>query len=384
MLSFMVHRLKYIFFLFIFAHNQAQCVDSIQHLVEDCAFCVTPFNQKASQFFICDSTHAMISQNDPQNGLILDPLLTRIPKIDRALFEVEQLVLQTSDGVSVPAFFINNHSDRVVVLGASCLQDPLHKMNCFAARLIRLGYDIMMFDYRWHSEALYKIIANAAFSPFESLVEVEKNEVAAAIAWLNEHNPHYRDIVGLGQCYSCYTFAAAQVEAQLKHQQGFTKLIFDSPWLSMWAVIEATQQEPQVCCCAERVADNPCYIKNIVGFPLIKWPLVLLQKLFCLLSPEVSIIRYVEQIKEVPILFLYGTGDIEVPVNHFNRIWAATNPCKATLVMPGEHTRLLGTNDNKKMYMHVVRRFIDNPFESFFSVLNQDLSEAIKNTNSNH
>lgn len=332
--------------------------------------------KNTTQFFLCDSKCESISQKDPQGGLVLDSLLPIITKKDRQTFAAEELVLTTQDGVAVPAIFINNHSDRVVVLGASCLQDALHKMNSFAARLIQSGYDIMMFDYRWHSQPLRSTVWSSLFGPIEQLVEKEKNEVTAVIKYLKEYNPSYKDIVGLGQCYSCYTFAAAQIQAQKNGESCFTKLIFESPWLSLWSVMEASQQEPQVCVCETSPDANPYYIKSIMRFPLIKWPINLLKKIFCYFSPETSIIRYIKEIKDVPILFIYGQDDIEVPVNHFNRIWTATTTPKATLVVPGGHTKLFHNDDNKKMYMHVVNNFIQSPFNLFFDKLAQEIMDV--------
>src|SRR3989338_973729 len=140
----------------------------------------------------------------------------------------ESVVLKTHDGYSFSALYFNRGSDTVLVLGQGFFgvkENMLFEAGLFSK------YDIIAFDYRWNE--LGEFLLNPRHWNTGFLLIKEADEVESVLDFLQQKK-QYKNIVGLGQCYSCFTFIMAQYKRQKHKKLNFTKLILDSCWLSLF------------------------------------------------------------------------------------------------------------------------------------------------------
>ncbi len=264
--------------------------------------------------------------------------------------EVHNLNLVTDSGISFPIIFFDRKSPVVLVLGQ---RFPGSKEEMLTYAHAFKQYDIVMFDYRWNNMASYSLHPATLFNPVKRFMCDPEEEVHTVISFLLSRKS-YREIVGLGQCYSNYMFARAQAHAQKQHKPFFTKLILDSCWLSLKGFMQQIIRDPWLPSNPQHGSENGT-IKKLLNSSWIN-------KIasFCSnkATPDVSIIEWINIIRNTPILFIHGSNDLIVPLSDFDNVWNATcNTPKAALITPYQHS---DNFHDRRWYVHVCETFINS------------------------
>ena len=218
-------------------------------------------------------------------------------------------------------------SDTVIVLGQG-LPDSQNRWKHKRDQLA--PYDIVTFDYCWKF---------ASLNPQQNLVNDRYKDVMTIVNYLRtEPTLSYKKIIGLGTCYSAFTFASAQAHAQESTTPLFDKLIFDSIFDSLLTNALSTTADPSLSC------------NNDTGFlpDWAKWIFRTLRarRLLTWIIPDVSIIPHLSKITATtPILFIHGLNDLLVPIEAFRTIWDKVHAAPSVaLITPYSHVRNMKYN----------------------------------------
>jgi len=277
---------------------------------------------------------------------------------------VVETTLSTASGVEVPVIWYQRKSNTIII-AAQSLPASKESMRFLAKMFPR--YDIVMFDYCWNQH-YGRFVAKSFFtgSLIKKVLLDEEQELAAVIEHVLQDHA-YTKVIGFGQCYSCYHLAKIQSDAINRTGSGpFTHLIFDSCWHSLWSFIERICTDPLLPA-NPRYGGAPCVLKWITDNWLFK-KIILGTTFAC--TDDVSPVTYLPSVT-VPVLFIHGRNDLFVPVEHFERIWSATDEHnRIALLTPFEHVHNLG---NKGVYQHVIYQFITRNWPFSY----QEASQAI-------
>lgn len=161
----------------------------------------------------------------------------------------EVVNIETEEGFYIPCTYFNKHSNKIIVMGTG-FGNSRNKL--LPLLEIFPSYDVLFIGY-WGKEgnyskdksqtSLYKNPPNIRY--FAQRFRREANDVKAAVRYVrNKLEKKYRQVIGLGMCYSSYTFSKAQAEAESNQEILFDKLIFDSSWYSARAVGDKIAEDP--------------------------------------------------------------------------------------------------------------------------------------------
>jgi len=281
---------------------------------------------------------------------------------EKLLKKATNYTLKTKDNVSFDVLFLDRQSDKVLVIGQGfpgSKEDGLYEAGLFN------DYDVILFDYRWKDMLSFMVSFQTAFSPLNRFFYDEIEEVKSVVAFLKKKK-NYKEIVGLGQCYSNFTFVAAQATGK---EALFDKLILDSCWFSLKAFVKQITLDPWLPG-SPQDGGAPKWLKKILACCAVREPLLLLSHL---IVPNVSIEPYLSTLKITPILFIHGIYDLMVPYKStFQKIWKATSSSKkAAFVTPFRHST---NTENPEIYKLICDQFIKNDFDQFVqqvSMINQ-------------
>ncbi len=255
--------------------------------------------------------------------------LHHIPQPKGRLTHVHELVLHTHSNTTLSAFHFDRNSDTVILLGQPF---PSQKEKMLALANALNMYDVIIFDYRWKQLNSYSWTPHTMVAPVDRLMHEPVEDVNTLLNYI--HNKKvYTHVIGLGQCYSAYTFTLAQLKAQEYRQLGFTKLILDSTWLSLKSFLKQIAADPWL----------PAYPQHGGGERLIKkilrisWIHKSLHSIACGLTSDANILEPISLLTNIPILFLHGKRDLIVPIDDFEQIWHATQTDKCALITTHAH-----------------------------------------------
>lgn len=275
----------------------------------------------------------------------------------------QELILNIEESnITVPILFFDRKSDKVIVAGQG-LWGSKEDMITFA-RLFP-EYDVICFDYRWASDSYFFINASTLMSPIKSVLFDEQQEILIIGNFL-KNRKKYKDIIGLGLCYSASLFLITQVNNNNNNngncksgEKIFTKLILDSVWLSLKDFVANISLDP----CLPfnpQIGGCPNIIKNILKAQIIQFPLV---NFLQWITPDYSLDTYLSRITDTPILFIHGLEDLLVPINTFKDIWYLTrNTQKAAFMTPNRHS---DNSKNRLVYKTMCSEFIELEFDLF-------------------
>jgi hypothetical protein len=264
------------------------------------------------------------------------------------LHEACPVTLKTSTGVEFSALFFNRQSDTVLILGQGF---PGGKESMLSFAKLFPDYDVIVFDYRW-KDLGYALNPLNLLYPLKRWVYNAREEVEAVLAFL-ENYKHYRQKIGLAECYSTFLFVLAQAQAQRENRKAFDKLILDSCALSLLKFAERISIDPLLPI-SPRVGGTPEAIQAFLRSRAIRSVML---KLLHALMPQVTVEGYLAEISNVPLLFIHAQNDLMVPLEHFDQIWSAVQHTpKVALITPYRHADNL--RHDKKVYRYVCEQFI--------------------------
>lgn len=257
----------------------------------------------------------------------------------------------TDDGFSITGKFYHRNSKTLLIIGQGFLspqEDLIDIVKNFN------DYDILTFDYRWHNnDAFFSLIQH----PYKNLLTACAQDVDTIInACLKQSRTNYTHIVGIGLCYSCYTFLKAHTQRPL-----FTHLILDSCWPTLDAFMENLIKDPWLSRNPQQ-GGTPSFFKQILTNPMIHFCL----KKFCslLLPGTESTLILLKEIT-IPVLFIYGKNDQLVNANNFYLLWKATQTrFKAAYINPSQHTNTAYLNP--RLYKQICTLFFTSRTSTAF------------------
>jgi len=288
--------------------------------------------------------------------------------IDHGESQIEERVsnfdLYSDNRVKIPTIFFDRGSDKLLVVGqgfSGRKEQQVYKTKIF------LDYDIVVFDYRWIRSYRFYLKPTTIIHPYQKILLEEKDEVLTVVNEIKSRK-RYTDVIGLGECYSNFTFAMAQVESEQNGNPLFSKLIMDSAWLSLADFINEITLDP-VLPLKPQKGGTPKIIKKVLKKKYIHKCLFNFVKLFV---PKISSANYLSQIRMAPILFIHGTQDKMVPYETtFNRIWdTVVNTSKILFITPFEHSY---NDKDKATYKFICDAFMSSSDLKEFKKLVRDI-----------
>jgi hypothetical protein len=279
--------------------------------------------------------------------------------------EKQDVLLQPRDidlkTVSNRAFqgqlFENSHKD-VIVVGLGKGATPKDKEPY--VRAFGKDYDVFIFRYDWQMPEYQSI--SERIHPSKRFFEHNHEEVIAVVSYLKEQG--YQQVIGLGECYSAYTFAAAEAHATCNKKQLFSKLIFDSCWLSVKQMAASFVKDPWLSG-NPLEGGSPEIVKNIMSSCFIFKPI---HFFVSLILSDLNVTDYLKYIT-VPTLFIRGINDPAVSSGDFDTLWGSVqHEQKAALITPFHHSNSF-KRAGRNAYLYVANLFIQESFDTFLQEL---------------
>ena len=273
----------------------------------------------------------------------------------------QEVNLKTEDKRFVRAFYFNRGKDKIIVMApgfGSSVEVLAPMIEIFS------DYDLLLVNY-WgmgknlaEDKSVTAWYRNPAQRYFSERFQREERDILAAVKFVRDKK-NYKQVVGLAQCYSTFTYSKAQVTSQKRKIKCFDKLIFDGCWYSAYSVGMKITDDPYMCC-DQTNGGSPRLIRWVLKPKFIKLPLIKFFEIVCSLDlKSVSIIPYIKNIKNVPILFIHATNDLMVTHKEFEEIWKVTSTNKAAFITPYKHT--INHLKGKEIYKYTCEQFIKAP-----------------------
>ncbi len=281
----------------------------------------------------------------------------------------ELLTVLTRDGYKIPCTFFDRNSDKLLVVG-----EGFTNQREIVSPFIDMfpHHDIVIFDYRGHGLSSKK--TNFSLTKYLFGADCYKAKMGAeeeldvfAVVDSLKRIKQYKQINGLGICYSALIFAKAEAIRQKEsNEQLFNHLILDGCWLSLENFVEKIIKDPKRIC-------SPQYGGWKNSWPIhTRWFQKCLtslgQELFHTKFNQVSILDYLPYIKDTSILYFYGKNDLVISRHEFKIIWNATKiKNKTAIVTSNPHVR--NHLKEKEIYTLICDLFLDLPHNQFISCL---------------
>jgi hypothetical protein len=265
--------------------------------------------------------------------------------------------LKTEGGITFEATFIDNKRSKIIVLGQT-FPAPTRSMRYFI-KTLGDAYDYVIFDYRWtkSSEMLWRL--NTWVQPSYEILDNSAEEVTSVVDFVRQQKK-YDDVIGLGTCYSSYTFLKAQEQAIEDKVPFFTKLILDSCFFSLYTLFETNSRDPYFTP-TEKTGWARRTLHNMLQKEFVH---SVITNIMYWITPHISSVSSLQKINAIPLLFIHGKDESIVKPEHFEELWkAAANIESAAVLTPFEHVRNI--NNNKAAYTYIVNTFINNDFDTF-------------------
>ncbi|MFC2149741.1 alpha/beta hydrolase [Candidatus Auribacterota bacterium] len=239
------------------------------------------------------------------------------------MMKFEDVTLQTSDGVSIKAWYIPRGDDpaskKAVVL---CHGYPADKGNIISiAEMLHPHFNLLMFDFRAMGKSGGKVT---------TIGHREVNDLNAAVDWLKA-----RGITSIG----AYGFSMGGAVAIMAENPSISAIVSESAY-----------------------ADLNLMLDQIYGkFSIFKYPFILMTNIYARLflgvdlgrsSPRKSISRL-----GIPVFLIHSERDSQIPVEHVAILKKEKPDAEIWVIEGGDHGQLL----DKSMYKErMVKFFSDN------------------------
>jgi pimeloyl-ACP methyl ester carboxylesterase len=199
----------------------------------------------------------------------------------------------------------------------------------------------------------------------------EEFDAYTVVEWLRNQQG-YDNVIGMGVCYGTLIFSKAQglheraCRAGIRSGRLFDKLILDSAWISLKNFCEKLGNDPKLIVTPQKGGWSelwPCkkgFFKNF--FP------ALIKNAIGIQVDDRTVLPYLSDIHQAPILFWYGKDDLTVTRNEFERIWHATGHThKVAVITSNPH--VINHIKQKEAYALINELFIEMNQSMFLNAL---------------
>jgi hypothetical protein len=272
------------------------------------------------------------------------------------------------DGNIVPCTFFDRNSNKLLVVGEG-FTNAREVMSPFIDMFP--DHDIILFDYRGqgfnptnHEISPTKLFFDVNCSKV-GLGAKEDNDVIAVIDAMKAKKK-YTQINGVGLCYSALIFVKAAGIKQEKNEKLFDHLILDGCWLSLQNFTEKLAQDPKRICSPQYGGWKKNWLIKKLWFQ--KLFLALGQELFYTPFNRISILDYLNKIKDTSIIYFYGKDDLVVTRHEFEIMWNNTKTKEKTAIITSNpHVR--NHLKQKELYKLICDLFLELPQKEFIDCL---------------
>ncbi len=289
------------------------------------------------------------------------------------------IFVETEDSNIVECTYFDRKSDKLLIIGSG-FTNVKEKMATFIHMFT--DYDIIIFNLRGHGINDWKFYNPTTWriNPMHYFFRVntrktklgaeEEKDVTAVVNYFRNMK-NYDKVYGLGVCYSALIFIKAQGICQKeKGIKLFDKIILDGCWLSLRNFIQKLAQDTKLLYSPQHGGWKESWLTNKEWFrKFIFW---LTRAIFKVDIDTVSILPYLDEIKETPILIFYGKNDLVVTRNEFETIWNNIKTEKTAIITSNAHVR--NHIKEKEFYKLSCDLFLELPHKEFISCLKNEES----------
>jgi len=261
----------------------------------------------------------------------------------------KKLSLKTHDHITVEAYHLKKSMDTLLIAAPGFPGEKEIMINLAA---MFPQYDLLLFDFRWANSDYFKQ-KKIFLHPYRSLIDDCIKDVRCILDYA--HSNHYKQIIGLGTCYSAGLFPMAQEYAQQNKLPQFNKLILDSCWLSLHAFADNWIKDPYLTFRWGK-GGAPIWLKRLMQSFIIHKPLYSLSKI---VLPSITISNTLKKLMDTPLLFIHGQKDPLISIDKFEQLWtSAAHLPRSALITPHGHNN----HDTKALmlYTEVCTKFIQD------------------------
>ena len=309
------------------------------------------------------------------NPLFFTPFVREIKQVHNYLFHKyggngTKISCKTKDGEIINCTYFDRNSDILLVIGAG-FTNPQEYMVPFIGMF---DCDVAIFDYRGHGyyETNWYNPISWKFKPAKILFgvdgskvkmgEIEHEDIIAVVEALKQKKK-YKQVCGLGVCYSSLIFIKAQAIYKKRNNKNlFDKLIGDGTWLSLSNQVSRIMgdlqlmNDPQNGGCSDScILSQPWFLK------IFQWTVETISRIkFSKL--QVNIMDYISYI-DIPLLFFHGKNDLFVPLCEFEEIWNSAENAnkKIGIVTTNPHVR--NHLRQKELYKFICDLFMKSSYK---------------------
>lgn len=290
------------------------------------------------------------------------------------------LTTLTSDGETITGTLLDRGSDTLIVVGGG-FTNYREQMAPFGD--LYHEHDVLFFDYRGHgapetqgfvewisSWLTWKGIIKRSFGVDISKIKLGLTEEKDVRAIVDEAKAYktYKQVVGLGICYSAMIF----LKTQALHPHTFNKLIIDGVWLSLDQATKVLSKDLAMLWSPQRGGWSSKPFSQNKRFR--KALLSLAEYCSGIEFNTLSLLDYVPNLSpDLPILFIHGKDDLMSGREQFEHVWNATgSKKKAALITSNEH--VWNHLKQKEVYKLITDLFITHSPELFSEITSSEKS----------
>jgi len=298
-------------------------------------------------FFLCSKKDSILSVKSIRPFQVLHEKKSSLLSCDKG----EQILLKTADGYEFAAIFFDRGKENIVIFGQGF---PGSKDAMIPEASLLDECDAIIFDYRWNDLSTFLSKLSHWFPLGKSLISSSAEEVIAVLKFI-KNKKKYKEVIGLGQCYSCYTFLRAQyIQEKTLDPACFSKLILDSSWASIFSFTKTLQYDPMLAVNPQNSGTSEI-IKSGLALPGVRHAI---SGFFYMGLPEISVKKYLKKVM-CPMLFLHGSDDLLIPYETgFLPMFTefVSEERALAVIMPTGHVNL--STNHKEFYRVVCNLFI--------------------------
>lgn len=266
--------------------------------------------------------------------------------------KAEEIEIETADKIKIQGYFLDRGSDKALLIGqgfCDCADVLIPFFKLFP------DYDILIINYRWSSSKF--MLKNMTGEALDKLILKASGDVIASVKHI-EDKKDYKNITGVGLCYSGLVYVIAQAIQSRYDQRLFDKLIIDSSYYSTKGVAESVTKDP-ILCCENKHGGTPNCLQSIFSV-LFTMPVTCLGS--CCLGNKfeyLSMSQYLPIIN-IPIMFIHGKKDLLVPYDpFFKKMYKAACNTAFRCALITENPHVLHHFKSKEAYAYLAKLFIE-------------------------
>ena len=281
--------------------------------------------------------------------------------------------IQDENGNIVSCTFFNRDSDKLLIIGEG-FTNSREVMSPFIDMF--MDYDVVIFDYRgqgYDNTKPLTSLCNFNLVNFLFGIDCEKvmlglqeeNDVFTVVDYFR-NKKNYKEVTGIGICYSTLIFVKAQGIRAEENKQLFNKLILDGCWISLENFTEKLSRDVKLLFSPQNGGWNKQWLNKKIWFQ--NFLITTAEELFGVQFNRVSILDFLPKIKNLPILFFYGKDDLTISRHEFETIWNATQTTEKTAIITSNpHVR--NHLKQKELYKLICDLFLELPHNEFIDCL---------------